>query len=174
MPVKTVSWRQRSEPPYRRRTTSPRMLRKPLIPPDPRRNRTQSLSLTARVPSLSTVQTASCQRPMKKKVLPANTPRFLRSLRPSNVYIPIVPPLPIESLQTKKTTTVTRRRRVKRITWSLQLLVILSLTQTLEETTVPRPQKALDLPKATPPKPVTWTVLTTMVRPHVENLKLFL
>lgn len=160
MPVKTVSWRQRYEPPYRRPTTSPQMPPRPLIPSDQMTNRMQSLSLIARVPYLLMAQTA------KRKVLPANTLRPLRPLRPSSVYTPIVPLLPIESLHTKKTTTVTRKRRAKRTTWSPQLLllVILSLTQILQVTTVSQQTKALDLPRLAPPKSVTWTVLTTMVR----------
>lgn len=174
MPVKTVSWRQRSEPPYRRPTTSPQMPPKPPIPPDQTMNQMQSLSLTARVPSLLMAQTANCQYPTKRKVLPANTPRSLRPLWPSSVYIPIVLLHPTESLRTKKTTTVTRKRRAKRTTWSPQLLVhvILSLTQILEGTTVLQQPKALDLPRPAPPKHATWTVLTTMVgRRVILNLK---
>lgn len=172
MPVKTVSWRQRSEPPYRRPTTSPQMPPNLPIPPDQTTNQTRSLSLTARVPSLSMAQTAKRRHPTKRKVLSANTLRSLPPLRPSSVYIPIVPLLPTESLHTKKTTTVTRRRRAKRTTWSPQLLVlvILSLKQILEVTTVPQRPKALDLPKL--PNPVTLTVLTTTVRQRVTlNLK---
>lgn len=168
MPVKTVSWRQRSEPPYRRPTTSPQTLPKSPIPPDPKKkkkNPMQSLSPTARVPSPSMAQTAKCQHPTRR-VLPANTRRSLRPVRLSSVYIPIVPLLPIESLHTKKTTTVTRRRRAKRTTWSPQLLlllVILSLTEMLEATTVPQRRKAPDHP---------WTVLTTIVRQRaIMNLK---
>lgn len=166
MPVKTVSWRQRSEPPYRRPTTSPQMSPKPPIPPDQMTNRTQSLSLTARAPSPLMDQTAKRQHPTKRKVLPANTPRSLQPLRHSNVYIRIVPPLPTESLRTKKTTTVTRKRRAKRTTWSPRLLVhvTLSPTQILGGTTVPQWQKALDRQRPAPPTPVTWTVPMTMVR----------
>lgn len=167
MPAKTVSWRQRSEPPYRRPTTSPQMPPKSPIPPRPKtKNPMQSLSLTARVPSLSTAQTAKCQHLTMRKVFPANTPRSRRPMRLSSVSIPIVPLRPTESLHTKKTTTVTRRRRAKRTTWSPQLaaLVILSPTPNPEETTVPRSQRALDHPRPAPPKPVTWTVRTTTVR----------
>lgn len=165
MPARTVSWRRRSEPPYRRPTTSPQMPLKSPIPPDQMTNRMQSLSLTARVPSLSMAQTAKCQYPSKRKLLPANTRRSLRPLRPSSVYIPIVPLLPTESLRTKKTTTVTRKRRVKRTTWSrlLLVLVILSLTQIPEGTTVPQRPKTLDLPRPAPLKLVTLTVLMTTV-----------
>lgn len=155
MPVKTVSWRQRSEPPYRRPTTSPQMPPKLPIPPDQMMNQTQSLSLTAKVPFLLMARTAKCQHRTKRKALPANTPRSRRPLQPSSVYILIVPLLPIENLRTKKTTTVTRRRTVKRTTWSPQLFVILSLTPTLEVTTVPQRPKAPDLPRQAPPKPVT-------------------
>lgn len=139
-PVKTASWRQRSEPPYRRPTMTPRMSRNPPIPPDQTTNQTQSLSLTARGPSQLMGQIVKHRHPMKRKVLPVNTPRPLRPLQPSSVYILIVPLLPTESLHTKKITTVTRKRRAKRTTWSPQLLVlaILRPMQTLGETTVPQ------------------------------------
>ncbi len=174
MQVKTVSWRQRSEPPYRRLTTSPQMPPKPRIPPDQTTTRMQSLSPTARVPFPLMAQTAKCQRPTKRKVQPANTPRFLQPLQPSSVYIPIVQLPPTESLRTKKTTTVTRKRRAKRTTLSPQLpvLVTLSPKQILEGTTVPKQLKALDPPRPAPPNPVMWTVLMTMVRRCVTlNLK---
>lgn len=174
MPVKTVSWRQRSEPPYRRPTTSPQMPLKPPIPPDQTTNRMRSLSLTARVPSLLMAQTVKCQYPTKRKVPPANTPRCLRPLRLSSVYILIVRLPPTESLRTKKTTTVTRKRRAKRTTWSPQrpFLVILSTKQILGGTTVPQHLKVLDLPRPALPNPATWTVLMTMVHQCVIiNLK---
>lgn len=174
MPVRTVSLRQRSEPPYRRPTTSPQMPPKPQIPPDRTTNRMRSLFLTARVPSLSMAQTTKCQHPTKRKVPPANTPRSLWPLCPSSVCILTVPLPPTESLRTKKTTTVTRKKRAKRTTWSPQLLVlvILKLKQILEGTTVPQRPKALDLPRPAPPSPVMWTVLMTMVRQRVIlNLK---
>lgn len=167
-PVKTVSLRQQSEPPFRRPTTSPQMPRKSLIPPGQMTNQTQSLSLTARVLSLSMARTAKRQYPTKRKVPPANTPRCPRPLQPSSVFIPIVRPPLTESLHTKKTTTVTRKRRAKRTTWSprLLVLVILSPKQILEGTTAPHQQKALDRPGPAPPHPVTMTVLMTMVRQH--------
>lgn len=171
MLVKTVSWRQQSEHRYRRPTMSPQMPQKPPIPPDQMTNRTRSLSLTARVPSLSTALTARHQPPTKRKVPPANTRLSLCPARPSSVYSPIVRPLPTESLRTKKTTIVTRKRRAKRTIWSLQLLlpVILGLRQILQ-TTVPQHLKALDHLRAAAPNPPTLTVLMTMVH-YRETLK---
>lgn len=172
MPVKTVSWRQQSEPPYRRPTTSPQMPRKLPIPPGQMTNQMQSLSLTVRVPSLLMAQTVKF--PTKRKVPPANTPRSLWPLRPSSVFNLRVRLPPTESLHTKKTTTVTKKRRAKKTTWSPQLLVhvILSPKQTLERTTVPQHLKMLDLPRPAPPNPATWTVLMTMVHLDVIlNLK---
>lgn len=169
-PVKTVSWKQRSEPPCRRPTTSPRMSLKPQIPPDQTTSQMLSLSLTARVLCLLTAQTAKRQYPTKRKVLPANTPQSFLSLQPSSVYILIVPHLPTESLRTKKTTTVTRKRKAKRTTWSPRLLflVILSLMLILEGTTVPQRQKVsqsvLVHQRPAPPQPVMWSVLMTTVR----------
>lgn len=166
MPVKTVSWRQRSEPPCKRHITSPQMSPKPPTPPDQTTNQTLSLSLTARVLFLLMAQTVKRQYPMKRKVLPANTPWSLLSLRLSSAYIPIVPLLPTESPHTKKTTTVTRKRKAKRTTWSPRLLfpVILSLMLNLEGTTVPQQQKVLVHQRPAPPPPlVMWSVLMTMV-----------
>lgn len=174
MPVKTVSSRQRSEPPYRRPTTSLRMPPKPRIPRDQMTTQMQSLSLTARVPSLSMAQTVKCLYPTKRKAQPENTHHLLQPLQPSSVCIPIVQPPPTESHRTKKTTTVTRKKRAKRTTWSLQplVLVLRSLKQIREGTTAQQRLKALDLPKPAPPNPVTWTVLTTMVHQCVTlNLK---
>lgn len=164
MQVKTVSWKQRSEPPYRRPTTSPQTLLKRLTPPDQTTNQMQSLSRTVRDPFLWMAQTVKCQYPMKRKAPPANTPRSPRSQPPSNAYIPIVQFL-TESRRTKKTVTVTRRRRAKRTIWSPQplLLVIPGLKQILEETTAPQRLKVQDLPRPASPSPVMWTVLMTMV-----------
>lgn len=171
MQVKTVSWRQRSEPHYRRPTTSPQMPPKPQIPPDQTMSRTRSLSPTARVPFLSMAQTVKCQYPTRRKVPAVNPLHSFRPLQPSSVCILIVPLPPTESLRTKKTTTVTRKRRAKRTTWSLQplFLVILSPKQTLAGTTVPQHLKALDLQRPAPLNPAAWTVLMTMVPPHDNN-----
>ena len=157
MPVKTVSWRQQSEPPYRRPTTSPQMSLTPQIPRDQMTTPTQSLSPTARVPSLWMSRTVKCQNPRKRKVLPANTRRPLPPPRLSNVFTPIIRLLATESLRTKKTTTVTKKRRAKRTTWSpqLPLLVILHLTQILQGTPVQQQLKTRGLRKSAPPKPVT-------------------
>lgn len=157
MPVKTVSWRQRSEPPCRRPTTSPQMPRKLQIPPDQTTNQMQSLSLTVRVPSLLIAQTVKCQYPTKRKVPPANTRRSLWPLQPNSVFILRVRLPPTESLRTKKTIIVTKKRRAKRTTWNPQLLVhvILSPKQTLERTTVPQHLKMLDLPRPAPSNPAT-------------------
>lgn len=157
MPVKTVSWRPQSEPPYRRPTTIPQMSQKPQIPRDQMTTPMQSLSLTARVPSLWMARTAKCQNPRKRKVLLANTPRPLLPLQLSSVFIPIVRLLATESLRTKKTTTVTRKRRAKRTTWSPRqpVLVILCLTPILQGTPVQQPLKVRGLRKSAPPKPVT-------------------
>lgn len=169
MPVKTVSWRQQSEPPCRRPTTSPQMPRKLQIPPDQTTNQMQSLSLTVRVPSLLIAQTVKCQYPTKRKVPPANTRRSLWPLQPNSVFILRVQLPPTESLRTKKTIIVTKKRRAKRTTWNPQLLVhvILSPKQTLERTTVPQHLKMLDLPRPAPSNPATQTVLRTMVHLHV-------
>lgn len=169
MPAKTVSWRRLSEPPCRRPTTSLQMRPKPPTPPGQTTNQTRSLFLTARVQSPSMAQTAKRPYPTKRKLLPSNTPSSPRPLRLSNVCIPIVQLLPTESLRTKKTTTVTRKRRAKRTTWSPQLLplVIFTQKQILEGTTVPQQRKAQDLPRPALPNPVTWTVLMTMVRQRV-------
>lgn len=168
MQVKTVSWRQRSEPHYRRPTTSPQMHPKSQIPPDLTTSRTRSLSLTARVPFLLMAQTVKCQYPTRRRVPAVNPLRSFRSRQPSSVYILIVPLPPTESLRTKKTTTVTRKRRAKRTTWSPQrlFLVTLSPKPTLEGTTVPRHLKALDLQRPAPLSPAAWTVLMTMVLQH--------
>lgn len=167
MPAKTASWRQQSEPLYRRPTTSPQMSLKPQILRVRRTNQTQSLSLTARAPSLLMAQTVKHQYLMKIKLLPPNIPRPPRPPLCSNVYSLIARPPPTESLRTKKTTTVTRKRRVKRTTWSRRPLLpaILRLTQILEGTTVPRQQKALGHRRpAAAATPVTQTVPMTMVR----------
>lgn len=171
MPVKTVSWRQQSEPRYRRPTMSPQMPQKPPIPQDQMTNQMRSLSLTARVPSLLMALTARHQPPTKRKVPPANTRRSLCPARPNSVYSPIVRPLPTESLHTKKTTIVTRKKRAKRTIWSLPLLlpVILGLRQILQ-TTVPQHLKALDHLRAAAPNPPTLTVLMTTVH-NRETLK---
>lgn len=165
-PVKTVSWRQRSEPLYRRRTTSPQMSQKPLTPHGQMTNQMKSLSLAVRVPSQLTTRTAKRQYPTKRKVLLANTPQFLRSLWPSSVYNPIVPLLPTESLHTKKTTTVTRKRSAKRTTWSphLLVLVILSLKPIRGGASVPQQQKVPVPQSPSPPQRVKWRVLKTMVQ----------
>lgn len=166
MPVKTVSWRQQSEPLYRRPTTSPQMSLKPQIPLDQKTNQMQSRSPTARVPSLSMAQTVKRQYLMKIKLLPPNTPQPLRPLQHSNVYNLIARPPPTESLHTKKTTTVTRKKRAKRTTWSRRPLlpVTLSLSLILEGTTVPQRQKALGHQRPAPAAPVMQTVPMTMVR----------
>lgn len=157
MPVKTVSWRQQSEPPYRRHTTSLQMSLKPQIPRDQMTTPMQSLSPTARVPSLWMARTAKCQKHRKRKVQPANTPQPLLPHRLSSVFTRIIHLLATESLRTKKTTTVTRKRRAKRITWSLRLavLVILPLTQNLQGTPVQQQLKTRGPRKSTPPKVVT-------------------
>lgn len=167
MPVKTVSWRQQSELLYKRPTTSPQMSPNPPILLDQTMNLMQSLSLTAKGLSLLTAQTARRQHPMKRKVRPANTLRPpLQPLQPSSVFILIAPLLPTENHRTKKTTTVTRKRRAKRTTWSPRLpgLVIPSLIQTLVGITAPHYLKAQELQRSAPPQPVMWTVLRTMVR----------
>lgn len=148
MPVKTASWRQRSEPPCRRPTMNPQMYLKPLTPLDQRTSQTRSLSLTARDPSQLMAQTVKHQRP-------------LQPLQRNSVYILIVPLRLTESLRIKKTITVIGRRRAKRTTWSPQLLVpvTLSLIQTLEGTTVPHKLKVSELPRSAPPQPVKWRVL---------------
>lgn len=171
MPVKTVSWRQRSELPYKRPTTSPQMFPIPPTLPDQTMTRTQSLSLTARGPFLLMAQTARRRHPTKRKVRAANTRRLRRRLQPSRAFIPIVPLLLTENRRTKKTTTVTRKRRAKRTTWSRRplVLVILSLIQTLVGTTVPHCPRARELRRSAPPQPVMWTVLRTMVR-QLKNL----
>lgn len=164
-PVRTVSWRQRSEPPFKRRIMSPQMSLNPRIPPDQTTNRMLSLSLTARVPCLLMAQTVKRPYPTKRKFLPANTPQSLLSLRHSSAYIPIVPRLPTENPLTKKTTTVTRRRKARRTTWSPRLLflVTLSLMLILGGITVPQQQKVLVHQKPAPPPPVRWSVLMTTV-----------
>lgn len=152
MPVKTASWRQRSEPRYRKPTMSPRMSLRPKTPRDQKTIRTRRPSPTAKDPSLSTAQTVNHPRPS----LPQ---------RPSNVSNLTAQLLPIESPRTKKTITVTKRRRAKRTIWNLQLqFVILNLMLTPEGTTVPPQRKVRHLPRSAPPQPVKWTVPMTMVR----------
>lgn len=166
MPVKTVSWRQRSEPPCRRPIMSPQMSQKPLIHPDQMTSQTLSLFLTAKVLSLLMAQTVKRQYPTKRKLLPANTTQSLLSLRLSSVYILIVPLLPTESLRTKKITTVIRKRTAKRTTWRplLLFLVILSLKLILEGTTFPQQQKVPVRQRPAAPQLVMLNVLMTMVR----------
>jgi len=149
MPVKTASWRRRSEPLYRKLTMSPRMSPKPPTPPDQRTSQMPSPSLTARDRSLLTGQTVKHQHPTKRKVLPVNTHQPLQPLRPSSVFIQIVLLLPTESLRTKKTITVTRKRRAKRTIWSRrpQVLVTLSPLQILEGTTAPHKLKVPEPPR---------------------------
>lgn len=163
MPVKTASWRQRSEPPYRRPTMTLQMSLKPPTPHDQRMNPKLSLSRTARDPSPLTAQTAKRQRHTKREVLQANTQRVLRSPLPS-VYILIVPLPPTENPRTKRTITATKKRRAKRTTWSPQLLVhfLLLLKQTLEEITAPHKPKAPERPTSSVRR-ATRTVLMTMV-----------
>lgn len=165
MPAKTASWRQRSEPPYRRPTMSPQMSQMSLTPLDQRTNQMRSLFLTARDPSLWTAQTAKHQHRTKRKVQAANRHSPPRPPQPSSAYIQTVPLLPTESLRTKKTITVTRKRRAKKTTWSPRLLVLIihSRMQTLGGTTAPHKPKVLE-PPLSAPQPVMWTVLMTMVR----------
>lgn len=162
MPVKTASWRRQSEPPYRRPTMSPQMSLTPLTPPDQRTNPMQSRFLTARDPSLSMAQTVKHRHRTKRKVQPANR---RRRPQPSSAYIQTVPLLPTESLHTKKTITVTRKRRAKKTTWSPRLLVLFipNRMQTLGGTTAPHKPKVLET-QASAPQRVTWTVLMTTVR----------
>lgn len=165
MPAKTASWRQQSEPPYRRPTMSPQMSLTSLTHPDQRTNLMQSRFLTARDPSPLMAQTVKHQHRTKRKVQPANRRRRPQPLQPSSAYIQTVPLLPTESLRTKKTITVTRKRRAKKTTWSphLLVLIILNRMQTLGGITAPHKPKVLE-PQASAPQPVTWTVLMTTVR----------
>lgn len=148
---------------------SPQMSLKPQIPPDLKTNQMLSLSLIARVLSLLMAQTAKHHYPTTRKVLPASTTQSLLSLQPSSVYIRIVPHLHTESLHTKKTTTVTRKRKAKRTTWNPQLLffVILSLMVILEGSAVLRQMKVsravLVHQRRAPPQPLMWSVLMTTV-----------
>lgn len=124
---------------------SPQVPQMSQIPPDRMTNRKQSLFLTARVPSLSMALTAKHQPATKKKAPAANTHRCHWPAHPSSVCSPTVCPPPTESLHTKKTITVTRKRRAKRTIWSIQRLppVLLALRQILQ-TTAPHHLKALD------------------------------
>lgn len=167
MPVKTVSWKQPSEPPSKRPTTSPLMSLMLLIPLDQTKTRMQSLSLTVRVPSLLMAQTMKHQNPRKREALPVNTPQPLQQPQPNSVFTPTALLLATESPPIKKTIIVTRRRRAKRTTWSPQLLVPVFMTKILEGTTVPQQAKALGLPHPAAPKLVTWTALMIMVRQYV-------
>lgn len=123
-PVKIVSWRQRSGPPYRRLTTSPQMPQTLLILPDRMTSPTLSLSLTARVPFLSTVRIMKRQYRRKRRARAASTPLSFLLPPLSSACIRTVRLPPTENRRTKKTTTVTRRRRAKRTTWSPRLLVL--------------------------------------------------
>lgn len=165
MPVKTVSWRRRSGPRYRRPTTSPQVPQMSQIPPDRTTIRMQSLSLTARVPSRSMARTGRRRPATKKKAPAANTRRCPWPAHPSSVCSPIACPPPTESLRTKRTITVTRKRRAKRTTWSIQRLlpVLLALRQ-IPQTTAPHRPKAPDLPRSPAANPPTLTVLMTTVR----------
>lgn len=158
-PVKTASWRQRSEPRYRKPTTSPRTPPRRRTPRDQKTTPTKRPSPTAKDPSPSTAPTANHRRP--------SPPR-----RPSSVSNPTARPLPTESPRTKKTITVTKRRRAKRTIWNLRLqLVILNPMPTLEGSTAPHKQKVRHLPRSAPPRPVRWTVLTTTVRQTLRHTK---
>lgn len=170
-PVKTVSLRQQSGPRYRRPTTSPQVPQMSQIHPDQMTNLMRSPSLTARVQSLSMALTAKRQHATKRKALAANTHRCRWPARPSSVCRPIVCPPPTESLHTKKTITVTRKRRAKRTIWSIQLLlhVPLGLRQILQ-TTAPRHLKALDHRRSSAANQPTPTVLMTTVHCR-QNLK---
>lgn len=150
---------------------SPQVPQMSQIHPDQMTNLMRSPSLTARVQSLSMVLTAKRHPATKRKAPAANTHRCRWPVRPNSVCRPIVCPPPTESLHTKKTITVTRKRRAKRTIWNIQLLlhVLLGLRQILQ-TTAPRHQKAQDHRRSSAANQPTPTVLMTMVHCR-QNLK---
>lgn len=174
MPAKTASWRRRSEPPYRRPTMTPPMSPKHPTPPAQRTNQTRSLSRTARDPSPLMAQTVKHQRRTKTKVPQANARQTRCSPAPSRVYIRIAPLPPTKNLPTKRTITVTKRRRAKRTTWSLQPEVrfMLRLKLIPEGITAPPKPKLLE-PPTSAPRLVKRTVLTTMVQKDTHFRGLF-
>lgn len=143
---------------------SPQVPQMSQILPDQMTNRMQSLFLTARVRSLSMAQTAKRQAATKRRAPAANTHRCRWPAHPSSVCSPIVCPPPTESLHTKKTITVTRKRRAKRTIWNIQRLppVLLALRQILQ-TTAPHRLKARDHRRSSAANQPTLTVLMTMV-----------
>lgn len=164
MPVKIVSWRQRSGPPYRRLTTSPQMLQMLPTLPDRMTSPMQSLSLTARVPFLLTARIMKCQYRKKRRARAASTPLSFLPPPLSSACIRTVQLPPTENRHTKKITTVTRRRRVKRTTWSPHLLVLFiqSRKWILEETTLVQHLNVQDLQRSV--VPAMWIALMTTVK----------
>lgn len=164
MPVKTVSWRRRSEPRYRRPTTSPQVPQMSQIPPDQMTSRMRSLFPTAMVPSPSTALTAKRRPVTRKKVPAANTCPCRCPAHLSRVCSPIVCPPPTKSLHTRKTITVTRRRRAKRTIWSiLCLLHVLPALRRTPQTTAPHHLKALDHRRSSAAKRPALSALMTTV-----------
>lgn len=164
MLVKTVSWRRQSGPRYRKPTTSPRVPQTSQIPPDQMTNRMRSLFPTARVPSLLMDLTPKRQPVMKKKVPAANTHRCHWPTHPSSVCSPTVCPPPTKSLHIRKTITATRRRRAKRIIWSIQRLPpVLPALRPIPQTTAPHHLKAPDHRRSSAAKQPALSVLMTTV-----------